>query len=157
MQAAKQFSRIGAGFLCLVGNMFNLGSASSVPSAISQAKARVQSATLYACDTNDVNCTPATSFSLSSLGDLYVFVRWSSVPFGTHTQQINLVQPNDVLCCSYSKSFLASHAPKRSLLIETDVPIAGTQIQLRDLTGLWRVDLYLDGQFVTSLPVQFDP
>src|SRR5258707_13555194 len=115
---------------------------------------------VYFCDNSDPACTPATTFSLATLRDLYIFVQWTNVPFGTHTQEVKFFLPDaraGTLYQSFNNPFRGRHGQEQTVTLVDDVPIAGTFIEHRSLTGAWRVDVFLDGFFYTSKYVQLDP
>src|SRR5256885_17263179 len=114
----------------------------------------------YFCDTNDPACTPASAFSLSTLRDLYIFVEWTGVPAGTHTQEVRFFLPEDrtgTLYQSFNNPFSAPHGHRKVVTLIDDLPVAGTFIENRELTGIWRADIYLDDVFVASSYVEFLP
>jgi len=133
--------------------------ASPVALQSSQGKQFGISEIVYFCDQNNPACTPSTTFSLATLRDLYIFVQWTNVPFGTHTQEVKFVLPEShsgTLYQSFLNPFGAPHGRNKVVMHIDDVPIAGTFIENRSLTGAWRVDVYLDGVFYTSRFVQLD-
>jgi hypothetical protein len=134
--------------------------ASSIAAQNSQTKQFGISEVVYFCDSNDPACAPASSFSVSTLRDLYIFVQWTNVPVGTHTQEVRFFLPESrtgTLWQSFNNSFFGPHGHKKVVTLEDDAPIAGTAIEHRLLTGTWRVDVYLDDVFYTSRYVQLDP
>jgi hypothetical protein len=126
----------------------------------SQAKPIGVSESVKFCDTDVATCTPASAFSLSTLRDLFIVVQWTNLPTGTHTQEVKFYLPEartGTLYQSFNNPFFAPHGHKKLVTLVDDVPVAGTFIENRELTGMWKVDIYLDDTFVASSYVELDP
>jgi hypothetical protein len=118
----------------------------------------VLAATVKFCDdeTENPDCTSKDNFSLAQIRDLFIWVNWQVVPTGPHTQQIDIFIPQGhALYVRYTSGFQITDAPVGSTLVLSVMPVAGTWITQRQLTGTWEVDLSLDGQLVTSKSFQF--
>ncbi|HYN16285.1 MAG TPA: hypothetical protein VES66_10920 [Terriglobales bacterium] len=63
---------------------------------------------------------------------------------GKHTQQIKFLLPKGETYQIMETKF-EGNGPQSSVL-----PVAGTWIQAKELTGRWTVQVYLDGQLVTQ-------
>ena len=112
------------------------------------------------CDdeTENPNCPAKDTFSLAQTRDLFIWMNWQGVPAGTHTQELDIYMPQgNALYTKYSDSFQITDAPKGSATVLRPMPVAGTWITQRQLTGTWQVDVLLDGQPVTSKQFTFTP
>ena len=112
---------------------------------------------LTVCDTGAQACPGPGSFSISTIRDLSLGVEWQNVPAGTHTQEIALVQPNGVVYQTVSHGFAIPDGTTGSSLLNDVIPVAGTFITQRSLTGQWSVQVSLDGKPVSSQAFQFEP
>jgi len=117
----------------------------------------VTGATVSFCDNGDGACTAATSFSVASLRDLVISVNWENLSAGNHTQMLEVLQPGGGLYQASQSSFLAGGASQSSLTMTRTVPVAGTWISQRRMTGEWSVRVSLDGKAITSQTVQINP
>jgi hypothetical protein len=117
----------------------------------------VTGATVSFCDDADGACTAATSFSVASLRDLVISVNWENLSAGNHTQMLEVLQPGGGLYQASQSSFLVGGASQSSLTMTRSVPVAGTWISQRRMTGEWRVRVSLDGKAITSQTVQINP
>lgn len=117
----------------------------------------VTGATVSFCDDGDGACTAATSFSVASLRDLVISVNWENLSAGNHTQMLEVLQPGGGLYQASQSSFLAGGASQSSLTMTRTVPVAGTWISQRRMTGEWSVRVSLDGKAITSQTVQINP
>ena len=89
--------------------------------------------------------------------DLSLDVEWQNVPAGTHTQEIALVQPNGVVYQTVSHGFSVPDGTLGSPAMNDIVPVAGTFITQRSLTGQWSVAVSLDGKTIGVQSFQFAP
>ena len=117
----------------------------------------VTGATVSFCDDGDGACTAATSFSVASLRDLVISVNWENLSAGNHTQMLEVLQPGGGLYQASQSSFLVGGASQSSLTMTRSVPVAGTWISQRRMTGEWSVRVSLDGKAITSQTVQINP
>ena len=105
------------------------------------------------CDdeTENPNCTAVDNFSLDQIRDLFVWVNWQDVPAGAHTQELDFYLPQGhYLYVRYLDDFHIAGVPTGSALVMQVLPVAGTYITQRDLTGTWQLDVSLDGQLIAS-------
>lgn len=110
------------------------------------------------CDNPAPGCPPASNFSLSTSREVDIFVAWSNVPAGSHTQKLNLRLPRGELYQTLESSFLIDD----SLVVGfatamCTLPVAGTFITQRQLTGDWTLEVVLDDQSMASTVFHFDP
>jgi hypothetical protein len=115
------------------------------------------SATVSFCDNPSPGCTPASSFSTKSLPALSVIVAWSNVPPGTHAQALRFFLPDGYVYQAIETSFVVAQQPVGSASAVASLPVAGSFITKRGLTGNWKVEVSLDGNVVGSKALQFNP
>jgi hypothetical protein len=112
-------------------------------------------ATLKFCDDGDPNCLAKDTFDLNQIRDLFMWVDWQNVPLGTHTQTIDLFLPQGhFLYVSYSDNFTISDSSNGSATVLRSMPVAGTWITQRQLSGTWEVHVSLDGQLIETKTFQ---
>ena len=109
------------------------------------------------CDSSDSSCTPLSSASVGSARGLKISVSWSNVPAGTHSQTIVLKMPDGTNWMSQEKAFLVDETANGFASMATETPIAGTFIRMRQLTGDWTVQIYLDSDLIATRTLQFVP
>ena len=112
-------------------------------------------ATVTFCDSPASTCVPAASFSVSSLRDLSVAVAWANVKPGLHAQKLTFLLPNGNVYQVFETSLSVPAAG--SVKATQSIPVAGTFISQRSLTGTWKVDVSLDDQLVTSQSLGLNP
>ncbi len=115
------------------------------------------SATISLCASGSPGCTAASSFSVASLRDLSVSVQWNNVPAGNHVQNLEFFLPSGGLYQSVETSFLIASSPVGSTTMTGALPVAGTWITQRSLTGNWKVQVSLDGKATASQTVALNP
>ncbi len=113
-------------------------------------------ASMSLCNQTPAGCSAAASYSLGSMRDLAVNVQWSHVPEGTHTATFEILQPGDGLYQAQNVSFVAD-AAAASGQTSVLVPVAGTWITQRGLTGIWTVRVSLDGTAMGKQTFTLDP
>jgi len=109
------------------------------------------------CDSSSEGCSGSGSLSIGTMRDLSLDVEWQNVPAGTHTQQIALVQPNGVVYQTVSHGFSVPDGTLGSPALNDVIPVAGTFITQRSLTGQWSVEISLDGKTIGVQSFQFAP
>ncbi|MGA2483884.1 MAG: hypothetical protein ABSF92_12295 [Candidatus Acidiferrales bacterium] len=115
------------------------------------------SAAVGFCDNPTPGCASASSFSLNSLRDLNVVVNWQNVPEGTHGQKVSFFLPDGNLYQAFEKSFAIPEGSPAATATVQALPVAGTWITQRSLSGTWQVTVALDGQVLESQAVQLTP
>lgn len=115
------------------------------------------SATISVCNDGTPNCPSAASFSVAALRDLVISVTWDNVPAGHHVQTVALLLPSGDPYQQSDLAFLIADGAAGAFSSARIVPVAGTSIPQRQLTGAWSVQASLDGQPVASLPLEFTP
>lgn len=132
------------------------GCATNSPSAIVSPPALL-SMTVRLCDSAVLGCVATTNFSLGSIRDLNVNVDWQNVSGGTHTQQLAVLLPNGVVYQTISHGFGVPEGSLGSPTISDAMPVAGTFISQRELTGEWTVQVLLDGAVAGSEKFVLEP
>ncbi|MBI3669994.1 MAG: hypothetical protein HY237_09480 [Acidobacteria bacterium] len=115
------------------------------------------SAAVSFCDNPAPGCASANSFSVKSLGDLNVFVTWSNAPVGTHAQKLRFFLPNGNVYQAIETSFSVGPGANGTATTVRALPVAGTFISQRLLTGNWRVEVSLDDKVILTQAVRLDP
>jgi len=158
MKAWKKSFSLIALMIALVGAAVAFGGcATSSPSPAPVANILPLELALRVCDSGTPNCTGETNFSLGSLRDLQVSADWKNMPGGTHTQEIAFLLPNGVVYQTMSHGFGVAEGTFGAPTISDAMPVAGTYITQRELTGDWTVQISLDGAVVGSQKVQLQP
>jgi len=85
----------------------------------------------------------SSTFHIDQVHALSAIVNWRNLT-GKHTQQIKFLLPKGETY-QIIETKLEGNGPQTSVL-----PVAGTWIQAKELTGKWMVQVYLDGQLVTQ-------
>lgn len=114
------------------------------------------SAQILFCDAPGTSCASATSFSISKLRDLNIVVNWTKLSVGNHAERIAVSHVAGGLYQSFHKAFIV---PEGSASFSTSdaLPVAGTWIVQRSLTGIWTVQASLDGRLVATQTVTLNP
>ena len=120
-------------------------------------------AAIFFCTVSDVQCrNDDNRFYLNEVRDLFVFVAWGKVS-GEHTARIrlllpdgNLYQQTETRFTTQPQSAAAAAASQGKVQVARisrgepttmlELPVAGTHITQRSLTGAWTVEVELDGK-----------
>lgn len=132
------------------------GCATNSPSAIVPPPTLL-AMTVRLCDSAVPGCVATTNFSLASMRDLNVNVDWQNVSGGTHTQQLAVLLPNGVVYQTISHGFGVPEGNLGSPTVSDVMPVAGTFISQRELTGEWTVQVLLDGAMAGSEKFVLEP
>jgi hypothetical protein len=131
----------------------NVGSSSGTPPAPPPPAA----ATVNLCDNATAGCTPSSSFSIGSLREMGIVVAWNNVAAGNHAQKVTLLLPDGHIYQVIETGFRIPTSPSGSFTSVQRLPVAGTFITQRSLTGLWTVQVSLDDAPMTSQTFQLNP
>lgn len=131
----------------------NVGSSNGLPPSPPPPAA----ATVSLCANATAGCTPATSFSLNSLREMGIAVAWSNVAAGNHSQKVTLTLPDGHLYQVIETGFRIPTSPSGSFSSVQRLPVAGTFITQRSLTGMWTVQVSLDDAPMASQTFQLNP
>jgi hypothetical protein len=114
-------------------------------------------ASVTLCNRTPSGCASGASFSLATLRDLAINVDWSNVPAGTHTQTTEILEPSGGLFEAKSQAFAIDDNSNGTMQTEEILPVSGTWITQRRLTGAWKVRVSLDTTMSVTQTVQLDP
>ncbi len=115
------------------------------------------SAKILFCDAPGTACSPASSFSISKLRDLNIVVNWSNLPPGNHAQLLSVLHTAGGLYQSFHNAFMIGPEAGGSFSTSDALPVAGTWIVERSLTGVWTAQALLDGHIVATQTVTLTP
>lgn len=131
-------------------------------------QAPAPAASIFFCEVADVQCrTSINQFDLDDLRDLYVFAAWRNVS-GEHVQQLRFVLPDGGTYQMIETKFTTAANPsaagvQKAVLSRGEptvvaiLPVAGSNITQRSLSGNWIVELSLDGRFVARANLVLRP
>jgi hypothetical protein len=128
------------------------GSMSSVPPVQAQVSAAVT-----VCNQTPQGCAPASSFSLGTIRDLAIHVEWANVEAGTRVQKLQLLDPGGGSYQVVNSSFEVPDGGTGTAATNVSIPISGSMITQRQITGAWTIRVSLDGQDIASQNVAFQP
>jgi len=114
-------------------------------------------ASVTVCNRTPSGCTSGASFSLGTLRDLAIDAAWSNVRPGTHTQTTEILEPSGGLFEVKSQAFAVDDNSNGTAQTEEIVPVSGTMITQRRITGAWKVRVSLDTTMSVTQTVQVDP
>lgn len=115
------------------------------------------SAQIHFCNTPGIGCSSAVSFSISKLRDLNIVVSWSNLPSGNHTQLVSVLHSSGGLYQSFHSGFMVNPEDGGAFSSSTLLPVAGTWIVQRSMTGSWTVQALLDGHIISTQTVTLNP
>lgn len=142
-------------FAALCGCAMAPQSQGADPPASPSANVAQPSAQILFCDAPGTSCSSATSFSVAKLRDLNIVVNWSKLPAGNHTELLAVIHGSG-LYQSFHKGFMVS-SDGASFSTSSALPVAGTWIARRSLTGTWTVQASLDGHLIATQTVTLTP
>lgn len=143
-------------FAGLCGCAMSPEAQSTDPVVSPSAKATQPSAQILLCDAPGSSCSAATSFSISKLRDLNIVVNWSKLPVGNHAQGLAVLHNSAGLYQSFHQGFLVPDGGS-TFSTSNALPVAGTFIARRRLTGTWTIQVSLDGHLVATQTVTLTP
>lgn len=153
----KKVCKLNFWFLAGFGALVCAGGCAQSDLAVTPPVTQPIAMTVRLCDTGEQACSGSGNFSVTSIRDLSLDVAWMNVPAGTHTQQIALVQPNGVVYQTVSHAFAVPDGTIGSPALNDVIPVAGTFITQRSLTGQWSVEISLDGATISKQAFEFEP
>lgn len=133
------------------------GCAGGVVSQTATAPPAAASVTVQVCDSANSSCTGADSLSIAKVRDIAVTANWSNLAAGTHTQTVEVVLPNGDLYQELGTPFSVPDMPNGPQAVVMHIPVAGTWITQRELTGKWNVRLSADGQIFSAQSFELQP
>jgi hypothetical protein len=114
-------------------------------------------ATISFCDDAVSGCPTESTFSLATIRDLVVKVDWFGVPAGNHSQAVRVLLPDGGTFELSQTGFLIDPRSDSSFLSVRSIPLAGSWVTQRRVTGTWSVEVSLDGQLVSTRAVEMTP
>ena len=115
------------------------------------------SAVVTVCNMTPDGCSQNTSFSLATIRDLSVHVQWTNVAPGTQTQTLQLLDPAGGSYQVTNSSFVVAEGSDGQASTDVLIPIRGSMITQRQITGTWTVKLMLNGKPFSSQNVILQP
>jgi len=106
------------------------------------------------CDKTEAGCTAGGSFAVSETRSLNVVIEWQNLSAGTHSQKVSFVLPSGDEYQTYETSFLVADGATGPVTMTEELPVEGTWIAQRRLTGMWQVNFSLDGKAMGAQAVQ---
>src|SRR5712672_2436176 len=150
MNSTRRILRLPSVLLLVLGavTLAIAGCASALPNPMVMTQPAPLAMVVRLCDSAAAGCDNTTSFSLGAMRDLAVNVDWQNVPGGTHTQQLTVMLPNGVIYQTISHGFGVAEGTAGSPTVSDAMPVAGTFLTQRQLTGDWTVQVSLDGAVI---------
>lgn len=115
------------------------------------------SAAISFCSSRPAGCAPGSVFSVTGTHDLAVKTSIEHVAPGDHTQSLEITMPDGR---QYEETKVGFRVPENSNVpvpgVRT-IPIAGTWIQTRNVTGVWKVRYSLDGKLLAISDFRLEP
>jgi hypothetical protein len=115
------------------------------------------SASISFCDDGVASCPLASSFSVASMHDLVVKIKWENVSAGNHTESLELLIPGGAAYRVTQDGFLIPGSSAGPFSAQRTFPVLGTPISQRQMTGNWSVRASLDGQPIATQTVELTP
>jgi hypothetical protein len=112
------------------------------------------------CNAAQTNCqSQSANFSMttSNIPDLNITVDWANVTPGTHSQEIRLLMPNGNLFQRVQNAFAVAPSGNGTASVKRNIPVAGSFISQRQITGGWKVEVSLDGKVTTTGDLVLNP
>ena len=129
---------------------------SSVSSVLPPPQPQI-AASISVCNKTPNTCADAQTFSLEQIRDLSIHVDWKNVTPGTRTQKLEMLDPGGGSYQILNTSFLAEEAGSGQVQTDSLIPISGSMITQRGMTGTWTLRVSLDGQAVATQSITFEP
>ena len=128
------------------------------------AKQPAPEATVFFCDSADVECRlkRMITFDVTEIRDLWIFVAWKNLPAGVHRQDLRFAlrcgEHYQTLTTFFSTVALPGlpanvQMPKQNQgdpTVFAVLPVGGTWITQHTLTGMWEIEVILDGKSITK-------
>ena len=112
------------------------------------------SAAVSFCNQTENGCAASGSFAVGGTRSLNVAIEWQNLSAGTHSQKVSFLMPNGDEYQTFETSFVVADGSTSPVSMSQELPIEGTWIAQRRLTGMWQVNYFLDGQPMGSQAVQ---
>lgn len=113
-------------------------------------------ASISVCNKTPDACADAQTFSLAQIRDLAIHVDWKNVPQGTRTQKLEMFDPGGGSYQVLNASFVEEDGENGEAQTDSLIPISGSMITQRGITGVWTFRVSLDGQVIATQTVTFE-
>jgi hypothetical protein len=113
-------------------------------------------ASISVCNKTPDSCSDAQTFSLAQIRDLAIHVDWKNVPQGTRTQKLEMFDPGGGSYQVLNTSFVEEDGGNGEVQTDSLIPISGSMITQRGITGTWMFRVSLDGQVIATQNVTFE-
>lgn len=113
-------------------------------------------ASISACNKTPDACADAQTFSLAQIRDLAIHVDWKNVPQGTRTQKLEMLDPGGGSYQVLSTSFVEQDGGNGEAQTDSLIPISGSMITQRGITGTWTFRVSLDGQVIATQTITLE-
>lgn len=114
-------------------------------------------ATITFCDDAVTGCPTESTFSLATIRDLVVKVDWFGVTAGNHSQAVRVLLPDGGTFELSQTGFLIDQSADSSFSSVRSIPLAGSWVTQRHVSGTWSVEVSLDGQMISTQSVEMTP
>lgn len=111
-------------------------------------------AALSFCQTTETGCAPNGTFQVSGARTLNAVIEWQNLTAGAHSQKVSFVLPSGDEYQVFEQSFEVPDGSSGAVATTQSLPVAGTWIAQRRLTGMWQVNFWLDGKPMGTQAVQ---
>jgi hypothetical protein len=149
---AQQIALVGALFVVAgISGCANAGVSNVVPPPLQPQIA----ASISVCNRTPDSCADAQTFSLAQIRDLSIHVDWKNVPQGTRSQKLEMLDPGGGSYQVMNTSFVEEDGNGEA---QTDslIPISGSMITQRGITGTWVIRVSLDEQVIATQNITFE-
>jgi hypothetical protein len=113
-------------------------------------------AAISVCNKTPDSCADAQTFSLAQIRDLAIHVDWKNVPQGTRTQKLEMFDPGGGSYQVLNTSFVEEDGGNGEIQTDSLIPISGSMITQREITGTWTFRVSLDGQVIATQNITFE-
>lgn len=117
----------------------------------------IVAAAISVCNKTPDGCSQQPSFSLVAIRDLAIHVDWKNVSSGTRTQKLEMLDPGGGSYQVLNTSFVEEDGDNGAAATDVLVPISGSMITQRSITGTWTLRVSLDEQAVATQRITFAP
>ena len=128
----------------------------SVSSIVPPPQQPTVTASISICNKTPDACADAQTFSLAQIRDLIVHVDWKNVSPGTRTQKLEMLDPGGGSYQVMNTSFVEEVGGTGEAQTDLLIPISGSMITQRGMTGTWTLRVSLDGREAATQSITFE-
>lgn len=114
-------------------------------------------ATVTFCSHKPAACSSADDFSIGATSELEIKTAIEHAAPGNHTQSLEIVMPDGRQYQETKVGFRVVAESTEPVEAMRTIPIAGTWVQSRHVTGVWKVRCSLDGQVLATAEFRLEP